>query len=210
MPHTLCPKRLVVGSCPRPGQPPQQRSQRQTSHYPSQDRILGPTPRPEGRRLAQRDRQPPGIPSTRAVCCLEGGQLIPGLGPCWAGWGSSCTSPGQRLMEAPGLGGQAAVGLFVLPGLGEGGGEHWILPTARPSLPGWPLSGLPCWAPLGPLQCPLKVQSEPSMGLQNQPGKQSCSPLFSSLRLVWGLTPNCLLQRLSSVPAGLAWPHWNL
>ena len=106
---TLCPKRLVVSSCPRPGQPPQQCSQGQTSRYPSQDRILGPTPRPEGRRLAQRDRQPPGIPSTRAVCCLEGGQLIPGLGLCWAGWGSSCASPGQRLMEAPGLGGQAAV-----------------------------------------------------------------------------------------------------
>ena len=58
---------------------------------------------------------PRGTGSLRAsqaqglVCCLEGGQLIPGLGLCWAGQGSSCTSPGQRLMEAPGLGGQAAV-----------------------------------------------------------------------------------------------------
>ena len=76
----------------------------------------------------------------------------------------------------------------MLPGLGEGGGEHWTLPTARPYLPGWPRSGLPIYGLLCPLQCPLKVQSVPHLGLQNQLGKQSFSLLFSSPGLVLGVS----------------------
>ena len=84
------------------------------------------------------------------------------------------------------------------------------MPTARPCLPGWPLAGLPFYGLLCPLQRPLKVQSAPHLGLQNQMEKQSFSPLFGSLGLVLGTSlqtascSNCLQSLWAwPVPIGI-------
>lgn len=146
----------------------------------------GPHSQPRGgRRLAQRDRQPLGIPSTRA-CVPPGGW--PEHSWAWAvlGWAGEQLRPPWAEADRGSWARWAGCCLSVLPGLGERGGERWTLPTARPCMPGWPLSGLPLYGPLCPLQCPLKVQSVPHLGLQNQLGKQSFSLLFGSPGLVLG------------------------
>ena len=151
---------------------------------PAKTKSWAPLPALVGRMLAQRDRQPLGIPSTRA-CVSPGGW--PAHSWAWAvlGWA------GEQLRQPWADRGSwtrwAGCCLTVCaPWAGGRGGEHWILPTARPCLPGWPLAGLPFYGLLCPLQCPLKVQSAPHLGLQNQLEKQSFSLLFGSLGLVLG------------------------
>lgn len=138
---------------------------------PAKTKSWAPLPAPGcGGRLAQRDRQPLGIPSTRA-CVPPGGW--PAHSWAWAvlGWAGEQLRPPWAEADRGSWARWAGCCLSVLPGLGEGGGERWTLPTARPCMPGWPLSGLPLYGPLCPLQCPLKVQSVPHLGLQNQLGK---------------------------------------
>lgn len=209
LPHTLCPKWLFEGCCHQLGQLPQQCSQGQISCYPSQDKILGPTPSPGvGGGLPRGTGSLWASQAQGLACRLEGGQHIPGLGLSCAGLGNSCASPGQRLIEAPGLGGQAAV---CAPWAGGRGWRALDLAHSQ-ALSAWLatfwLANL--WAPLSsPVsfkgsECASLGATEPAGEAVLQSALQLSGPGFG------GLTPNCLLQRLSSVSVGLAWPQWNL
>ena len=127
---------------------------------------------------------------------------------CWAGLGNSCASPGQRLIEAPGLGGQAA----VCAPWARGRGWRALDLAHSQALSAWLatfwLANL--WAPLSsPVsfkgsECASLGATEPAGEAVLQSALQLSRPGFG------GLTPDCLLQRLSSVSVGLAWPQWNL
>lgn len=147
------------------------------------------------------DRQPLSIPRQGLMCRLEGGQNIPGHS---YGLGNSCACPGQRLIEAPGLGGQAAVCLCSL-GLGERGWRTLDLAHSQ-ALHAWLATFwfATLWAPLSSPVSFLKVQSVPHLGPQNQLGKQSFSLLFGSPGLVLGPHPNCLCS--DCLQSLWAWP----
>lgn len=99
---------------------------------PAKTKSWAPLPAPGGGRGGGLPRGTGSLWASQAqglACRLEGGQHIPGLGLCWAGLGNSCAHPGQRLIEAPGLGGQAAV---CLCSLGWGKGVESAGPCPQP------------------------------------------------------------------------------
>ena len=97
--------------------------------------------------------------------------------------------------------------------------EPWVLlnPANLKTKSGQALSAwlAACWFAIlwAPLSSPVsfKGTERTSLGATEPAGE---AVLQSALRLsgpgFGGFTPNCLLQRLSSVLVGLAWPHWNL